>query len=165
MCVCGLVLYPDSLCIRQSQLLGKELGRGEAVGKEGTTELKVLCVLASSLAKHLLPLFFLLSPQRGLRSLREPASPWCCWELEATGTAAQSSWGCPAALRRWLPSGSLPRLVRSWWAPTPFRALPSSLASLYLAWLLHVIPFFNPCSDLGISGTGVYLVHEDGCRP
>lgn len=57
MCVCGLVLCPDSLCIRQSQLLVEELGRGEAVGREGTTELKVWRWYRSSgaLRSRLLP--------------------------------------------------------------------------------------------------------------
>ena len=83
-CVCVCVaLCSASLCIRQGQLLGKELGESEVMVREGTAELKVwrwccslgvLCLLTSSLAKHLLSLFS-LPPQCGLRGLEGASQP------------------------------------------------------------------------------------------
>lgn len=116
----------------------------------------MLCVLTSSLAKHLLPLFFLLPPQCGLQGLEGARGLWkCSPELLGIPRSTQKV----ASSRQ--PSQVGEELVGSHTA----YSLPSSLASQYLAWLLHVIPFFNPCSDLGISGTGVNLVREDGFSP
>lgn len=71
--VCARVaLCSDSLRVRQDRLLGKELGGSEVAARERTAELEVLflgvlCLLTSSLAKHLPPLFFSLPPRCGLQ--------------------------------------------------------------------------------------------------
>lgn len=115
----------------------------------------MLCILTSSLAKHLLPLSS-CSLRVGCQGLERVSQPVVLLAARGLWECSPEFLGIPSSTQNVASSRQPAQVGEELVGSHAAYSLPSSLASQYLTWLLHVIAFLNPRSDLGVSGTGVF---------